>query len=193
MAMSPKLLERVRQEMALRNYAERTIDTYASSLKQFLGAMPCHPREATVELIQAYLLEVVASTQSRAAVDQAISALKFLYIELYGWTAEAFAITRPKRHQTLPYVPTRQEVRTLLDSIENRRYRLAAGMLYGSGLGARGAADRGPAFGGPDAAGRVGQGRADEDDGRGDVARGGAGLDDRGAGTRPPAARALER
>ena len=133
MSMSPHLLERVRQEMALRNYASRSIETYVSCIKQFALALPCPPREATVDQIQAYLLGIT-STQSRPAVDQAISALKFLYVELYAWTAEAFAVARPRRHQTLPYVPTRHEVRTLLDAIENRRYRLAASMLYGSGL-----------------------------------------------------------
>ena len=133
MPMSSDLFKRVRQEMALRNYASRSIETYVSCIKQFALALPCPPREATLDLIQAYLLGI-ASTQSRPAVDQTISALKFLYVELYGWTDEAFAVERPRRHQTLPYVPTRQEVRALLDAIENRRYRLAASMLYGSGL-----------------------------------------------------------
>ena len=133
MALSADLLQRVREEMTLRNYAPRTIDTYVSALKKYCKEIGCVPREATVEQIQAYLLEL-AKEQSRPAVDQAISALKFLYIELYGRTDEAFAITRPRRQARLPYVPTRDEVRRLLDRIENRRYRLAASMLYGSGL-----------------------------------------------------------
>jgi integrase/recombinase XerD len=133
MALSTELLQRVREEMTLRNYAPRTIDTYVSCLRKYALEIGCAPREATVETIQAYLLKV-ANEQSRPAVDQAISALKFLYIELYGWTDEAFAIKRPRRQPRLPYVPTRKEVRRLLDAIENRRYRLTVSMLYGSGL-----------------------------------------------------------
>ena len=133
MALSTDLLTRVREEMTLRNYAPRTIDTYVSCLKKYVRAIGCAARDATVEQIQAYLLELT-NEQSRPAVDQTISALKFLYIELYGWTEEAFAITRPRRQAHLPFVPSRDEVRRLLDAIENRRYRLAASMLYGSGL-----------------------------------------------------------
>ena len=133
MPLSTDLLPRVREEMTLRNYAPRTIDTYVSCLKKYAQAIGCVPREATVEKIQAYLLEI-AKEQSRPAVDQAISALKFLYIHLYGWSEEAFAIERPRRHARLPSVPTRTEVRRLIDAIENRRYRLAVAMLYGSGL-----------------------------------------------------------
>ncbi len=134
MALSPHLLQRVREEMALRNYAPRTIDTYVSCLKQYVATLQGPARDVTADQIQAYLLEIVASTHSRAAVDQAISALKFLYVELYGWTPEAFSITRPRRAQTLPYVPSRKEIQALLATIENRRYHLAAAMLYGSGL-----------------------------------------------------------
>jgi integrase/recombinase XerD len=133
MPLSTELFERVREEMTLRNYAPRTIETYVSALRKFARSIPCLPREATVEQIQAYLLEL-AKEQSRPALDQAISALKLLYIELYGWTAEAFAIERPRRQARLPYVPTRNEVRRLLDAVENRHYRLAISMLYGSGL-----------------------------------------------------------
>jgi site-specific recombinase XerD len=133
MPLSTDLLPRVREEMTLRNYAPRTIDTYVSCLKKYARAIGCVPREATVEKIQSYLLGL-AKEQSRPAVDQAISALKFLYVELYGWTDEAFAIERPRRQVRLPYVPSRDEVRRLLDAIENRRYQLAISMLYGSGL-----------------------------------------------------------
>jgi integrase/recombinase XerD len=134
MPLSPLLLTRVREEMAFRNYAPRSIDTYVSCLKQYLGTLEKAPRDVTADEIKAYLLEVVASTSSRPAVDQAISALKFLYVQLYGWTPDAFAVARPRRQQTLPHVPTRAEVKALLAAIENRRYHLAASMLYGSGL-----------------------------------------------------------
>ena len=133
MPLSMDLFERVREEMTLRNYAPRTIDTYVSALRNFAGSIRCLPRDATVEQIQTYLLELTKK-QSRPAVDQAISALKFLYIELYGWTPDAFAIERPRRQLRLPFVPSRDEVRRFLDAIGNRRYRLAIAMLYGSGL-----------------------------------------------------------
>jgi site-specific recombinase XerD len=133
MPLSADLFERVREEMTLRNYAARTIDTYVSCLRKYARAIGCVPREATLEQIQTYLLELTKE-QSRPAVDQAISALKFLYIELYGRTPDAFAIERPRRQAHLPYVPSRDEVRRFLDAIENRRYRLAVSMLYGSGL-----------------------------------------------------------
>lgn len=68
-------------------------------------------------------------------VDQVVSALKFLYIELYKrHTPADFCITRPRREFTLPRVLNRTEVLALADAVPNRRHRLAVLLLYAAGL-----------------------------------------------------------
>ena len=72
---------------------------------------------------------VAASTQ-----NQALSALLFLYKEVLkqeiGWLQ---GVERAKRPSRLPVVLTRDEVRKIFAHLDGK-YRLMAGLLYGSGL-----------------------------------------------------------
>ncbi len=133
--LATTLFARVEQELRLRNYAPRTIQTYLSCLRKYvrwLGAVP--PREAQREQPRAFLVHMVEAGASRTLVDQQVSALKFLYVELYGWDREELAIPRPRRGRSLPAVPTREEVLRLAEALDNRKHRAAVLLLYGSGL-----------------------------------------------------------
>jgi site-specific recombinase XerD len=133
--LSNKLIERYKQEMRLRNYAKRTIATYVSCLQKYVRWLqPVAPRAAADEEVRAYLLEILERGLSRSYVDQNISALKLLYVELYGRSRDNFKFKRPKREQALPYAPTRAEVLKLAEQIANRKHRLAVLLLYASGL-----------------------------------------------------------
>ncbi len=84
LALSQILIERVGQEMRLRNYSPRTITTYQSCLRAWARHIaPVLPRDVDSEAIRAWLLDLVATGVSRATLDQHVSALRFLYVELY--------------------------------------------------------------------------------------------------------------
>lgn len=133
--LSPRLLERVQQELRLRNYSFRTIKTYRNCLRVWLSWLsPVRPREATSEQMRVFLLEMIEAGSSRSLVDQYISALRILYCELYGWDLDRFDLVRPRRERSLPRVPTRNEILRMADALENRRHRLAILLLYAAGL-----------------------------------------------------------
>lgn len=133
--LSTKLLLRFEQELRLRNYAERTIQTYASCLRQFVGWMePVYPKDAPPDAPKSFVLSLIEAGASRSLVDQHISMLKLLYVELYGWDADTLAIPRPRRRRPLPTVPTRQQVLALAAARPNTRHQLAILLLYSSGL-----------------------------------------------------------
>ena len=136
MPLSTALIPRFREELAYRNYAPKTIKTYTSCLRQYLRWLqPLHPRDAHPEQIRGYLLEGVQAGRSRPWMDQSLSALRFLYVELYAWDPSVFReVPRPRRERTLPYVPTRAEVLQLAEATGNRRHRLAVLLLYAAGL-----------------------------------------------------------
>jgi len=135
MELSENLFERYRQEMRVRHYARKTIKEYTGCLRAYVRWLhPTVPREASAEQVRAYLLECLEQGRSRAYVDHAISALRFLYVDLYGWSKEAFRVRRPRREQALPDVPTRAEVLRMAEALTNRKHRLALLVLYGSGL-----------------------------------------------------------
>jgi len=133
--LSPWLFERYAQELRLRGYAERTVGCYTSSLRgyvKWLGSTA--PRDADSTTVRAYLYSLRSLGASRSTASQSVSAVKFLYVKLYGWPPEGFEVPRPRKESKLPYVPTREEVLEMARLTVNSRHRLAILMLYGSGL-----------------------------------------------------------
>lgn len=93
------------------------------------------PRHASAEDLRAWVLHISDGGASRSGVDQAISALRFLYDDLYGTLkGEAFAIARPRRAKTLPRVLTRDEVLALAAAIANPLHRLGILLMYSTGI-----------------------------------------------------------
>ncbi len=134
--LSSQLLVRYRQELVIRHYAPNTVRTYSACLNRFLRWLtPVHPREARAELVRSYLHELFAVGASRSHVAQTVSALKFLYVQLYGWEEdERFDVPRPRKEAKLPFVPTREQILRMARGTRQRRHRLAILLLYGSGL-----------------------------------------------------------
>jgi site-specific recombinase XerD len=134
--LSPHLLVRFAQELQIRGYRHNTIKTYRGALRgyvRWLGGV--HPRDAGVEELKAYLLSLTHEGKSRSLADQVISALKFLYVELYERKEyEDVFVERPRRARTLPRVLTRTQVLDLADAVPNRRHRVAVLLLYAAGL-----------------------------------------------------------
>jgi len=136
MIPSPKLFDQVRQVLRVRHYSYETEKSYIHWLKRFIAFHQMKPpREmgaAEVEEFLTYLaveLKVAPSTQ-----NQALSALIFLYREVYGqdtdWGLNAVR-ARPTRY--LPTVLSPEEVQAVLRHLSGV-YLLVAKLLYGSGL-----------------------------------------------------------
>lgn len=100
-AAKPKgLFEAVGEELRLRNYSPKTSKAYPGQLRAFVRFFkPRHPRELSDEDIRQYLLYLMDNGFSRAAVDQAINALRFLYVEMYHRDFALKDIPRPKRNE----------------------------------------------------------------------------------------------
>ena len=132
--LSTALLPRYRQELRLRNYAPRTIKTYSSCVRQYARWLaPTVPRAAEAEHPRSFLLHLIELGASRSLIDQHISALKMLYIELYGWSPKRLSVPRPRREKSLPVVPTRAEILQLAGVITNPKHQLAVLLLYATG------------------------------------------------------------
>ncbi len=134
--LSPCLLDRFRQEMRLRHYSPASVRVYTSAVRAYVRWLgPVHPRAAAVDQVRAFLVHLFDRGVSRSRVDQAISALKFLYIELYRLYGPAdFDVPRPRREETLPKVLSRADVLRLAHAIPSPKYRLAILLMYAAGL-----------------------------------------------------------
>jgi integrase len=139
-APSPKLLDRVRQAIRARHYSYRTEKAYVHWIKRFIFFHnKRHPNDMGEPEIGKFLsslasdLYVSASTQ-----NQALNALLFLYKDVVekeiGLLQGVVRANRPKR---LPVVLTKEEVRRILDRLDNSPW-LMAMLLYGAGVEAAG-------------------------------------------------------
>ena len=135
-ATSPRLLDRVRAALRLRHYSRRTEDAYVAWIRRYvLFHGKRHPAEMGATELTAFLSSLAVDRRVAASTqNQALSALLFLYRDVLEldvpWLDD---LVRAKRPLRLPVVPTREEVRVVLQRPTGVP-RLMAVLLYGSGL-----------------------------------------------------------
>jgi integron integrase len=133
---APRLLERYREEMLVRRYANRTITSYVSWVRRYLRFHHLrHPREMGQDEINAFLTHLAVSENlSASSQNQALGALLFLYRTVLGGdVGNLEGVVRGHRPQRLPVVLTEDEVRRVLSNLQGTPA-LVAQILYGSGL-----------------------------------------------------------
>jgi integron integrase len=132
----PRLLDRVRQALRVRQRSPRTEEAYVHWIRRFiLFHEKRHPQELGEAEVAAFLTHlasernVAASTQS-----QALCALLFLYeAVLERPLAEIDGLVRARVPKRLPTVLTPAEARAILAEMRGAS-KLVASILYGSGL-----------------------------------------------------------
>lgn len=123
------------QQMQLRNYSPRTIQCYISSIISLSRYYHCSPEQLSPEQIKAYLQYCIRDQHlSVSTINQLISALKILLVDVLGKTWEKFNLPRPRREKKLPVIFSRQEVISLLNAATNLKHQAIISLAYASGL-----------------------------------------------------------
>ncbi|MCH8018810.1 integron integrase [candidate division KSB1 bacterium] len=131
-----RLLDEVREVIRIKNYSYRTEKSYIRWIRKFiLFHQKRHPQDmAEPEITQ--FLNYLADNQKVAAStqNQALSAILFLYKKVLqkeiGFVQDIHWAKKPVR---VPVVLTSDEAMRVLRLLEGK-YRLAASLMYGSGL-----------------------------------------------------------
>jgi site-specific recombinase XerD len=105
-------------------------------LRAFIGFFPSRaPRSLSEQDIRRYLLhQLEVEELSSSTVNQIFNALRFLYIELYKQPFRIGSIPRPKNEKKLPTVLDKEEVRKILDSIDNLKHKTIVMLICSAGL-----------------------------------------------------------
>jgi len=129
------LLERMKQNMELKGFSPRTQKSYHSYVKQFEQ----HYKRSSEYLgnpeikdFLEYLIKVKQASSS--GVNQAYSALKFLYETTLDRKWVMKKIPRIKKEKKLPTVLDREEVQSLFAVIRNLKHRCILMTTYSAGL-----------------------------------------------------------
>ncbi len=134
---SPKLLDLLRDRIRVKHYSIRTEQAYVQWVKRYLYFHGMrHPKEMGKAEVEAFLTALAVERNVAASTQgQALAALLFLYKEVLNselpWLDE---VTRAKRPAKLPTVLTRDEVRDLVERVDDPLMTLIVQLLYGTGM-----------------------------------------------------------
>ena len=121
--------------MQLRHYSRRTIESYIASLVAISKYYNQSPADLTTEQIKDYLHYLIEDKHvSRGLVNQSISALKLLWVNVLRRTWEDMHIKRPRNSRELPVIFSRAEVSKLLSMTLNLKHRTCLSIGYSAGL-----------------------------------------------------------
>jgi site-specific recombinase XerD len=130
--MTP-LRQRLIDELTLRGYAARTVESYVAVVARLARFYHVAPDQLTEAQLRSYLLHLT-TTLAPASVTQALSGLRFFYerVLMRQWTV--LDLARPKRDKKLPVVLSRAEVERVLAAVQVPAYRVCLTVVYGCGL-----------------------------------------------------------
>ncbi len=130
-----KLHDEMLMEMQLRNYGEKTIESYIGHMKAYTRFHGRSPAEMGDDEIRQYLYNMKAERQlSGSNIAQAYSALKLFYTRVLDRTWNFDRIPRPKQEKKLPVVLSMEEVLKLFEVTTNLKHRAILMTAYSGGL-----------------------------------------------------------
>jgi len=126
-------IEKLKQEMKLRNFSQKTIKSYLYYITDILSKANKSPKSITGADIRNYLEKLADENKSSSTLNSAYSALKF-YFEKILRRKFFMNIPRSKKNKKLPEVLTRKEIEKIFSVIENVKHKLMLGFIYSAGL-----------------------------------------------------------
>ena len=131
----PKLLDQLRDAIAVRHYSDDTFKAYAHWTKRYVYFHGIkHPKDMGAAEVTKFLTHLALNERvSSSTQNQAFNALLFLYKKVLKIELGDIDAVRAKRFRNIPVVLTRDEVKALLDHLRGP-YWLVAMLLYGCGL-----------------------------------------------------------
>jgi integrase/recombinase XerD len=128
-------INRMIQDMQIRNFAASTIDSYTWHVDKFCQYFGKMPDELGLEEIRQYQIYLVNEKRSSwSTFNQAVCGLRFLYEVTLGKPWAIQHIPFGKRPKRLPVVLSDQEASRLIECTENPKHRTVLLTCYAAGL-----------------------------------------------------------
>ncbi|HOU96659.1 MAG TPA: tyrosine-type recombinase/integrase [Bacteroidales bacterium] len=125
-----------RRWLEAHRYSAATIKTYTAMVETFLRFVS--PKEAAgcstddiIRMVDEYMLPEGLGYSYQ---NQMVSALKKFFSKVCKTNIDPVVIGRPRRQHRLPNVLSKQEVKKILDSVNNEKHRVMLSLIYGCGL-----------------------------------------------------------
>jgi integrase/recombinase XerD len=136
------LRQRLIDDLHLRGYAERTVETYVAVVARLARHFHAAPDQLSEAQLRDYLLHLTRERKlARSTVTQVLSGRRFFYEQTLGRRWTILDIARPPRDRKLPVVLSRDEVWRVLAAVRTPAYRVCLTTIYSCGLRLREALD----------------------------------------------------
>jgi len=124
---------KLRQEMKLRNFSQKTIKSYIHYITHCLFWSRKNPRDIAGADIRFYLEKMVEKGASASTLNTAYSALKFYFGAILR-RSFFLNIPRAKKDKKLPSVLSKEGVKRMILLTVNPKHNCMLSLLYGAGL-----------------------------------------------------------
>jgi integrase/recombinase XerD len=129
------LREKFIQQMELKGYSKNTIQVYLDCLIQLSKFYKTSPDKLSLVEIRDYLQHCVTTKKlSQSYLNQMVSALKILFVQVLKREWDPIAIPRMRREKKLPVVLSKEEVQQLFSVIRNDKHLAIMTLIYSAGL-----------------------------------------------------------
>jgi len=130
-----QLMEKLAQELKLKEYSTQTMKNYCSFVREFLYRTEAIPAPDPPTEPKQFLLYLKDQKQlAPRTINLASAALSFFYHKVLNSPVMIEKIPRMKTGKQLPKVYSKEDVRKILDAAENPKHKLVLMLTYGLGL-----------------------------------------------------------
>lgn len=128
------LRSRMIQQLKLRNYSARTIESYVRVVGGLARFYDTPPDRLGQDQIQGYLVHRIDEGLAWSSINVAVCALRFFYYQVLGWEPMRLAIPPRRGEVHLPEVLSAEQVERLLSAVDNLKHRALLMTTYAGGL-----------------------------------------------------------
>jgi len=126
-------LDKTKKELTYRNYSRQTIKSYLAYIREYLIFVNNNKYSNKEDALRDFLIEKQEKGLSSQTINLALNAVKFFYREILKYD-QKIDLKFAKRTNKIPVVLSRQEIKELIYSIDNKKHCLMIALAYGAGL-----------------------------------------------------------
>lgn len=129
------LRERMRQDLKLAGYADRTQECYLRPVRQLAQHYRQSPDTINDQKIRDYFLHLKEDRKfARGSMSIAFSGIRFFFDKTCPKDLPSLKLIRVRHEKAIPVVLSRQEVARIIDCVRILRYRAVLTTIYSCGL-----------------------------------------------------------
>lgn len=131
-----KLIEQFRKYLLSKRYADSTTRTYSEALSIFFRYFNDKPIDEidNNDLILFNNDYIIRNQYSQTYQNQVVNAIKLFYNKIQNTKLDPNLIERPRTEKKLPNVLSKEEVKSILNALDNLKHKTMLSLIYACGL-----------------------------------------------------------